>query len=343
MLILKRFENRIKVKPEIIEDLWHLEKVIKPGDMVSGESDRKFTTESGKSERVHVRVKIQAEKVEFHKPSNSLKVLGIIVEGSPEEYIKLKAHHSLEIGLFDVVSIEKEWKQYELDRLKEAEKSSRREKVFILVLDEREAEFFVIREFGIESLGKIYCESRGKYSTENREVQNRYYSETLELISKKEGKMVVAGPGFEKDNFMDFARDKNQKLAKQITVESISNTGGQGIYELLNKGTLDKILLESRFAEETKAVERFIAEVSRKNSKATYGLANVEKALEMGAVDELLVLDKLLLDKREIIEPLLDRAEKSRSKVMIVSHENEISQKLKGFTGIAALLRFSIE
>jgi len=343
MLILKRFEGRIKLKPEIIEDLWHLEKVIKPGDLVSGESDRKFTTESGKSERVHVRVKIQVEKVEFHKPSGALKVLGIIVEGSPEEYIQLKAHHSLEIGQFDIVTIEKEWKKYELDRLKEAERGSKREKVFVLIIDEREAEFFVIREFGIETLGKIHCESRGKYTGEGRDVQSGYYRAIVELISKKEGKIVIAGPAFEKDNLYGYIKDKDQKLAKRTIVESTSNTSGQGVYELLTKGTLDKILLESRFAEETKAVDRFIAEVSRKNGKATYGLENVERALDMKAVDELLVLDSLLIDKRELIEHLLDKAEKIRAKVMIVSHENEVSQKLKGFTGIAALLRFNIE
>jgi len=343
MLVLKRHENGIRVKPEIIEDLWHLEKIIKPGDLVSGTSDRKFTTESGKSERVPVRIKLQTEKVEFHKPSNSLKVLGIIVEGSPEEYVRLKAHHSLEVGLFDVLTIEKVWKKYELDRLKEAEKSSRREKVFVLMLDEREAEFFVIREFGVEPLGKVQCESRGKYAGASKDVQPKYYAEILELISKKEGKIVIAGPGFEKDNFYSYLKDKNAGLAKKTTIESASDTGGRGIYELLNKGTLDKILRDSRFAEETKAIERFVAEVSRKNSKATYGLSNVEKALDMGAVEELLILDKLLLDKRETIERLLEKAEKIGAKVMVVSHENEASDRLKGFTGVAALLRYVIE
>jgi protein pelota len=343
MLVLKRFEDRIKVKPEIIEDLWHLEKVIKPGDLVTGESDRKFTTESGKSERVHVKVKLRVEKAEFHKPSNSLKVLGTIVEGSPEEYVKLKAHHSLEIGLFDIVSIEKEWKQYELDRLKEAERGSRREKIFVLVMDDREAEFFAIREFGIEELGRVSCGSRGKYVGESNNAITSYHAAVLELISKKEGRIVIAGPGFEKDNFYDYVKDKDAGLAKKAVVETVQNTGGQGIYELLNKGALDKILRDSRFSEETKAVERFIAEVSRKSGKATYGLKEVEKAIEMGAVSELLVMDTFLVDKREVTERLLDKAAKTGVKVMIVSHENEVSQKLKGFTGIAALLRYNTE
>jgi protein pelota len=343
MLVLKKHDNVIKLKTEIVEDLWHLSKIIKPGDFVSGESDRKFTTDSGKSERMHVFIKLQVEKAEFHKTSGTLKVLGIIVEGRPEEYVKIKAHHSLDIGLFEVVSIGKQWKKYELDRIREAEKGSRREKLFVLILDEREAEFFVLQEFGIESLGKVSCASRGKYLGESKDHLSKYYTGILDLISKKQGKMVVAGPGFEKDNFFDFVKDKNAKLAKQITLESASNTGGQGIYELLNKGALDRILRESRFAEETKAVERFIAEAAGRNPKATYGLKNVEKALEMGAVEELLLLDELLMDKREQIEGLLESAEKTGTKVMIVSHENEISKKLKAFTGITAILRFHTE
>ena len=61
----------------------------------------------------------------------------------------------------------------------------------------------------------------------------------------------------------------------------------------------------------------------------------------MGAVEKLLVLDNLLIDDREKIEKLLEKAEKMGTKVMIVSHENEASKKLKAFTGIAALLRFN--
>ncbi|MFW5902959.1 MAG: mRNA surveillance protein Pelota, partial [archaeon] len=34
MFIIHRDEESIKLKPESVEDLWHLEKIIKQGDLV---------------------------------------------------------------------------------------------------------------------------------------------------------------------------------------------------------------------------------------------------------------------------------------------------------------------
>ncbi len=46
--VLDRKTGIIKVVPEILDDLWHLEQVIEPGDSVSGSSDRKI---KGKDEQ----------------------------------------------------------------------------------------------------------------------------------------------------------------------------------------------------------------------------------------------------------------------------------------------------
>jgi protein pelota len=73
-----RRENEVRAKPETLEDLWHLEKIIAPGDAVSGTTQRKFVSEGGAQERKKVHVTLSVEKVEFHKPSQRLKVLGKI-------------------------------------------------------------------------------------------------------------------------------------------------------------------------------------------------------------------------------------------------------------------------
>ena len=142
---------------------------------------------------------------------------------------------------------------------------------------------------------------------------------------------------------MRFLKDREPALAKKILVESTGNTGQQAVYELVTKGTIDKIVKESRFADETKMIEQLVYEISREKPKAAYGPANVRKALEYGAVDKLLVVDKLLFENRTKLEPLLDLAERHKAKVVIVSSENEVSRKLEAFGGIAGLLRFAVE
>lgn len=77
MIVVSKHENTVKIRPQSIEDLWHLEKIIKVGDFVTSSTQRKFTSEGGKTERKRVTIKLEVEKVEFHETSGKLKVLGI--------------------------------------------------------------------------------------------------------------------------------------------------------------------------------------------------------------------------------------------------------------------------
>jgi protein pelota len=344
MLTIHREDTKIKLKPQVVEDLWHLEKIIKPEDLVSGSTFRKFTAESGRSDRKKVFLTLKVEKVEFHPGFEKLRILGTIVTGRPEEFISIGAHHSLDVDVHDAVTIEKiKWMKYELDRIKEASKAAKKPKISVLVMDERDAELFVLREYGIKELGKISMSGTGKYTEETqKEIKHKYFSEIYGLMKlSPTDKMIIAGPGFEAENFFNYMKDKDAKLSKAMLLQRISNTGKQGIFELIKKDAISKLMQESRFNEEAKLVEKLIESIPK--DSATYGLKNVDEALDYGAVEQLLVLDSLLFEKREEIEPLLEKAEKYRSKLMIISHENEVSEKLKALGGVAAILRFKLE
>ncbi len=342
MLVISRFENKIKLKPQVEEDLWHLEKIIKPGDFVSASTHRKFVSPSEKQERKRVYIKLRVEKVEFHKGFQKLRVLGVIVEGKPEEYVQVGEHHSIDVGLNDEIKVEKErWLKVDLDRIKEAEESVNQQKLGVLVMDEREAELFAVKVFGIDSLGKVNLRGAGKYSDEKNKEKD--YQEVTKLLNNlKANKIVLAGSGFEKDNFFNYLKDKQQGLSKKVVVVNVSNPGKRGVYELIEKDALSKIVKQNRLIEETKLIEEFVKKVMKQ--EAVYGLKEVEEAVDYGAVEKLLVLDNFLFDdsKREEIEKLISKAEKTGAEVKIISHENEASEKLKAFTGVAGLLRFKI-
>jgi len=341
MLIISRFENKIKLKPQVEEDLWHLQKIIKPSDFVSASTHRKFIASSGNAERKRVYLKIKVEKTEFHKGFGKLRVLGVIVEGKPEEYVQIGEHHSIDIGLNDELKIQKEkWMKYELDRIKEAEQNANKQKLIILIMDEREAELFSIKVFGIDSLGKIRLKGAGKYSDEKNK-QKDYEELANLLLNKTADKIVLAGSGFEKDNFFNYLKDKQPKLSKKVFITNACNPGKRGVYELIEKDVFSKIIQQHRLIEETKAIEEFTKKLV--NGLATYGLKQVEEALDYGAVDKLLVLDSLLLENKEEIKGLISKAEKIGSKVILISHENQASEKLKAFNGVIAILRFKIE
>ena len=342
MIVLKREENDVKVKAQGPEDLWHLEKVVAPGDLVSASTTRKYQPEGSKAERKPMFITVRVEKVSFHKPSGKLRILGKIEAGKPQELISLGSHHSLEIGTHDTLTIQKEqWKKYQIDRLYEAARAAKQPKLTLLIMDEREAELFAIKQYGIDELGRIASHISGKYTEEHKDARNKYYSRILDTIKDIKHKIILAGPGFEKDNFFKFIKDKNAGLAKNILVESIGNTGKQAAYELVSKGAIDKIVQRSRFAEEIKLIEELIVKTSSEG-KATYGFSEVKKALDYKAVENLIVLDTLLFEKKKEIEPLIEQAEKTGAVVTFISHENDISKKLKALGGIAALLRFKV-
>jgi protein pelota len=73
----------------------------------------------------------------------------------------------------------------------------------------------------------------------------------------------------------------------------------------------------------------------------------VKKAVEYGAVDFLLISDKVLReaedDERTRLEGLMRRAEHMGGRVMIIGSEHESGVKLLGLGGIAAQLRYAID
>jgi protein pelota len=231
------------------------------------------------------------------------------------------------------------WNNYELDRIKEAASSAKKPKMAALILDERDAEFFTIREYGVDSLGKISMSGRGKYTDESRDSKNKYFTEIYDLIKTIPEKIILAGPGFEKENFYTFLKDKDAKLTKNTFVESVGNTGRQGVFELINKETVSRVLKESRFSEEVKAVEEIISKLH--TDYVTYGLKETSEAVDYGAVERIVIVDSFVFENKGA-QALLEKAEKTRASVMMISHENDVSEKLKALGGVAAILRFKV-
>ncbi|MCX6777914.1 MAG: hypothetical protein NT157_03435 [Candidatus Micrarchaeota archaeon] len=107
--------GELKVVPESLEDLWHLERVLEQGDLVKGKSFRRFKLDEGDSgERKAVTIELEAKKIEFHKHANILRVTGVIKSGTPEEYVQIGSHHTLDLEIDGRIAIQKDWKEYQL-------------------------------------------------------------------------------------------------------------------------------------------------------------------------------------------------------------------------------------
>ncbi len=339
ILGIDRKTNEARLVPETLDDLWHLERIVEPGDFAEGKTFRSVKL-GDKEEKKPVFIRIEVEKIEFAKYANRLRLTGKIVQGSPEEFVQRGKYHTLEAEKGEKITIIKQWKAHHLKRLKEAEKEAKRPKVRIIAMDDENALFALVMGYGVEFGPEIYSEAR-KREEKFEEKKQKYYSEIMKEIEMREEKYVVAGPGFEKDNFRKYLERKNPELLKRIVFENVSYAERNGVNELLKRGIVGRLIGEARIEKESELMEKVKMHVNKEDGLAAYGFVEVGKAVELGAAETVLVLDELLR-KGKKIEKLAEDAEKT-SVVVIFSSEADPGQELKGIGGIAALLRFRIE
>ncbi len=319
-------EKVMKLEIESLEDLILLENFIEKGVKVKGVSIRsKEVIRDGKKVKVgkeKIIVKIEAEKIELKE--GSLKVLGKIVEASKE----VSGYHSLEIKPGDVIFVEKNWKNWEIEKLRKARTS--KEKVLVIILDEKDCEIFVVGE-RIEEKGEIVRQGMKREVDESMKM--KYFSEIFDTVKDWNGKIIVAGPGFAKEELKNFFEEKGLK----VFVDSVSHTGKPGLLELIKRKTVERVLRESRISEETEIVEKFFEEIAREGN-VVYGKEEVKRALESYALEKLLISDKLMREEKELI----DMAEESGAEIVIISASHPAGEKFYHFGGIGGFTRFKV-
>jgi len=331
--------KEIKVVPESLDDLWHLYNIIRPGDLVFGYtlrrlSERQDVSRSRKKEVVRVRLGIRVEDVEFHEFSSTLRVKGRIEYGLDEG---LGKYHTISVRVGDEITIIKEeWLEEDLKRLRDAERASKRPRAIFVSLDDSEATVAVLTQRSIEVIGEAY--RHGTKETEWGEKE--FYGEILSMLDNVyEGNnpIIIVGPGVAKEGFIKFLRERRPDV-KFKTVDT-AHAGIPGIREAINRGLIEEIVREERVCFEMKKVEDYMAGIL-KGEPIAYGRENVLKALDYGAVEELLITDELARTEEGI--EIIKKAESYRARVTIISTTHEGGIRLKGFGGIMAKLRFPI-
>jgi protein pelota len=347
ILKINRKENNFSVIPDNLDDLWHLERVIEENDVVSAKTERKIKPkeEGIKTTKENIFMEIKVERLEFHESSGSLRAMGVIIGGSPIELLEINAHHTIDIEAGKELKVQKKiLKNYQIERLEKAEKSAGRVKTLLVVLDDEECEFAMLKEFGLEKKGKIASGKHGKRFKEIKEkgTENPYFEKIISKVKEVvPEKIIFAGPGFTKSNLEKYLKDKGIKWNAHF--EQINSVGVTGLNELIKSGVIEKIVADTQIVKESMLVEKVFEEIGKEKGFAAIGTDEVKKAIGAGAVKNLLVCDSFLLGNRELAEKMLESVEALAGEVHIVSGKHEAGQKLVGIGGVAALLRFSLK
>ncbi|MDO5848260.1 MAG: peptide chain release factor aRF-1 [Methanobrevibacter sp.] len=274
-----------------------------------------------------------------------------------------------------------------------------RETYGLAVVDRKEATIATLKGKRINILGHLTSGVPGKHKAGGQ--SQRRFDRVIDLAAhefkKRIGEhmnedflplkddlkgVIVGGPGFTKEEFVDGDYLQYEIKDKVIATVDTSYTGEPGIREVIDKSA--DILNNLDVMHEKKTVQRFLKELIKEHGLASYGEEEVRNNLIIGAVDTLLLSEDLLAirkvlkcpncgriqevtirseeefeklglkcescndslkeeSSKTLVEELVEKAEEMNTDVEFISSETEEGmQLLKAFGGIAAILRYCV-
>jgi protein pelota len=301
---------------------------------------------------VAISLEIEVETVSFQKFNNRLRVSGVIMN-APEKYGLKGSHHTLNIALNRPVTIQKaEWPQYDLTRMERARRQDLHP-IIVVSIDDESGCVALLRHHGIDVKLELAARLPGKREATKRRASLASYftallKELVQTWATQHSLIAVIGPGFLKENFLKFVKERQPELATEIgAVRSVSTGGIAGIKEAMRSGVLDVVAQKLRVIEETQMVEKFLARLGAQYRDISYGLKDVIKAINYGSVELLLITDILLREiedeDRQALEQAMRTVEKMRGHIMVIHAEHEAGTKLQSLGGVAAFLRYPVD
>ncbi|MBI5347374.1 MAG: helix-turn-helix domain-containing protein [Candidatus Aenigmarchaeota archaeon] len=227
--------------------------------------------------------------------------------------------------------------------------------------------------------GLVVHNSSARFSRIREGLLNDFLKEVGDAVNKTflDKKEVVGillgGPGPIKDILLKENYIDNNVKKKILGTVDVGSTGEHGLHETIQRG--EHLIKEAAIIQEKKILQQFF-EGLQKGSAVAYGLESVIKALEMGAVDMVIVTEdapyeelelecqcgtekrfvrvgkdvtcgkcgklKKILGRKEIVEALEEAVKNYSTKLEVVSSETREGEQFSELGGIGAILRYEI-
>jgi protein pelota len=336
-----------KLRVTQIDDLWYLSHIIDSGDLIKGKTTRKIKigdNENAKVVRKTLTLKIEAESIDFGSQGSILRINGKIKESTSD--IPKDSYHSISLEEGSEFTIQKiNWPKYQIEKLKEA--SRKKYSFLIIAFDREEAIFALTKKFGFE----ILVQMQGNVAKKDRQVTQikDFYQEiinTIEVYNQryKPQSIILASPAFYKEDLLK--KINNQELKKKIVPAIISSVTSKAIYEVFKRDELKELLKDTKAREEQVLIDQLLKEI-KIDKLAAYGLKEVTKALNLGAISSILLTDDFISKSKEKnefekIDSMLKSVDTMQGKIHIISSQGDAGKQLGGLGGIAAILRYKI-
>jgi len=190
--------------------------------------------------------------------------------------------------------------------------------------------------------------------------------------------IIIGGPGPVKDKFAAGEFLSNSLKRKILGIKDMSYSGNEGIYDLVNIS--EDILRNSKITDEKAIIIKFFEHLKKDDGLVVYGFVEIKYALELGAVDKILISEDLPIknflltcnscdykeekitketslpshcpkcknqlnktEKTDFIEELEEMAISKGASILEVTSESPEGQQFLQLGGIGAFLRYKIQ
>lgn len=338
--------SELRLEPESLEDLWVVTRLANAGDVAKGYAWRRFKArdleraESGEKKRI--RVELRIENVEFAEAANRVRLTGVILRGEPEEFAPLGEHQTLDVEIGTRFELLKKIGVFERKALEAARKRAARVDALIIALDDDRATLAQLTPSGVRYAYEIESEASKRDPKSYAELRKKYFSEILkacEAAVQRGANLIIAGPGFAKDDFKKYVERQNAAIANKIYLETTSSAERTGVSELVKRGIAQKLLGEQKQTAEWEKLEELKKRIAR-NGLVAYGIMEVERAVSARAAETVFILDEILRND-ERAQAAVESAERGGAHVFVFDSRDEAGREFAAF-GIACLLRYKL-
>lgn len=258
----------------------------------------------------------------------------------------------------------------------------------LLVMDNKEATIAVLRGKRIDVVRHFESIIPGKTGKGGQSAQrfervreglkHDFYKKVAEEVRGSLPEdikgIIIGGPGPVKNHFVDSDFLSIDLKNKVLGVKDVGYTDEHGLEELVNKS--QDLLAEASVAKEKILVQKFFTELYKDTGMVTYGLDPVIKALQMGAIETLLLSEDIdllegefqcncgfsekkfvksmdqkcpkcgnklgVVGQRDALEAFEDMVKEFRTSIEIISRDTREGEQLANLGGIAAILRYKL-
>ncbi len=157
----------------------------------------------------------------------------------------------------------------------------------------------IVREFtsGVHGKHRAGGQSQKRFERQMEEAETRFYRRISDEVNKLflsievlQG-IFIGGPGPSKEKYVNDESLDYRLRDKILDVVDLGYGGREGIRALIEK--IKDQIANVKYIKEKEVMQLFLNEISNDTGMATYGLEEVQKALNMGAVDKLILSEKL--------------------------------------------------